>query len=383
MERGQCAILLFVGALLIYLSIYGVSGLPFGWVNPNLYQDNFNSLDTSFWNPVTYRPTQISDHVSVVVSGSLKATWNQAPQGEELVLVETQPIHDLTAGGSVQVKILQPTSSGKCEYIRLSLGCSSGGYQIDKMQQPAQWRAVYTVPGVATVLASGALTPNLQGSIGLHISSGKISFLVDGSQVYQESYRLPTYTLGAQIVCAASPGYWGTIELDDFELAIGGTTPPPPPGTYNLDVNALYADASNQWQSFTGVTPVVLSGQASKATPATWSLASGMYTVTVPSSYGGYAFKYWSDSVANTNPQRSVTIGSSGVTITACYASGSTPPPPPPSSDILAMVKSFFADPTVRSLMFIVGLACTGIGGIGLVTGRKRRPSYSPAYLPY
>jgi hypothetical protein len=175
--------------------------------------------------------------------------------------------------------------------------------------------------------------------------------------------------------------YWDNLYLQE------GTTPPPSTGT--IQVNAQYY--SGAWIPVPQtVTVTVTCDGSQKQVPATFSgLAVGSHiinlvTTSITVSSGvTYSFSQWEDSSTATTRQVSVASGEAK-TLCAYYSQGTTPPPPPPppTDDWFELIKQYFQNAVLKSIFVLAGVLLTGIGVIGLLPHRKtsQRPTPYPYY---
>ncbi|MCJ7424738.1 hypothetical protein MUP01_10800 [Candidatus Bathyarchaeota archaeon] len=384
--RPKYLVGVIVGLLLVYLSFFGLSGFGLALL-PDTPENltTYTRVDSGGYLSVTSSSVTVTNMPRSAVSYVYK-NFGASHFGDFHMQFEAQATAIQSGTGILLLTLannIGPSVAMTADTIGFGVGYNSSGYFFilgdGRVVGGSTSRLITTDPLALYYFDLSRASSQL--TLGVFTSSaysGPIMTLTcTAPDMFQ--YLYVCQSLG---VVGSTPTVSGKTQ--NLRIA-GGGTPPPPPGTYNLNVNALYADASNVWQSFAGVTPVVVSGQASKATPATWPLASGTYTVTVPSSYGSYTFKFWSDSVTNTNPQRSVTIGPD-LTVTACYTFGTTPPPPPPpdTGDFLTMIKNFFNLLPVKSLFLVSGLASTiGCGIMFMLPGKGARSRPAAYYSPY
>jgi hypothetical protein len=368
MDAGKALTLIFVGALLIYLSIFGVSGFGFRFAvtNPENY--------------LTYTKVDPNNHITIVDTAHL---IHVARMDEDVYLYR-----DLTSFSDfthkVQIRITVPSNGINWPWAVVNTmpwkgfdmpGCSNTGIGImfydfsDKREIRLYFGSANQIPQGTTFIGTSGVTYYITiTKSGMNVKcllytggfdTPPLVGTLEANLIKSETYR---YVLA----CATSNyprTYSQTAEIGNLQLS--GQVPPP--GTGSLSVMG-YADQTAVQFSAYYVGP---SGQGPTVTVPTsgytwFSLAVGTYTV-----YGTY------NSILKNQPVTVVAGQTASATLTFA---GTEPPPEPP--DFLKWLTDMLNNPMVKTLFTIGGVGSLGIGFIGLVTGRKKpeRPQYAPSY---
>ena len=359
----------FIGIVLIYLSIFGLSGFSLPFALAPEFSDNFddNSLSTNLWQPYAQAGATVKEQ-----NRRLEFTQQDSSQGW-YAYVKTVNQFDLstsditidsgiTTGRSVVVLHVSPDLS----YIT----AVSSAYRIQWEQLWLdQIRVVRWIGGVAQTLATASGSAD-----GLRIqgSGGSISFSYKKSgqwvEVYTETYLLPTTNCHVYLAGHAYSGEpVGTQWVDNFNLETSGQPPPPPPDTGSIRLYAwdglTHVSASLSITFPDGTTKTATTPYENSAAPV------GMYSVTC--TYSG------------STQSHSFSL-SQGGTETKTFSFGDdTPPPPPTPFDFLEWLNQFLANATVRSLMLIGGITLVGLCGIMAFTPEKKRYAPRPPLPSY
>jgi len=373
MNRSTGAALLFVGCILIYLSVFGITGFGFRFALGSSFTDTFNTIDTTRW-------TIFKDPIysgQLYADGVLHFDWSSKPTGQgtegwESVTFFSIAMYDFSQSGSLTVDIVSMTGgTGKIRVF--DLGLSDGGWESSTARRICvrkNGRANYYCISDSSKSPAEFNTQafvKYPGSLKIEVdkTTGKLIFYVDGAKLGDYANTWSTSQLYVYMRAVVDWTYYGHLTVDNYQVVAGSA---PPPGTGNLQVIG-YADQTAVQFSAYYVGP---SGQGPTVTvPAsgyTWSnLATGTYTV-----YGTY------NSIQK-NQQVTVVAGQ---TASATLTFAGTPPQETP--DFLKWIKDLLNNATVKSLMLIGGIGMAGLGLIGLIIpSKKSYPSPPPSYYQH
>jgi hypothetical protein len=326
----------------------------------------------------------------------------------------------------------------------LSGGTSAGhGYMYSLLYYPQSQGAKVGVrrqsETTRTWLTSPPVGATATGTLKISIHSGQISFYFNSVKVYSETWAIPSTACYIVLAGFDPVGNGSTVQLDNFSMTLSGGstysavtisvqgqgTTSPTAGQYMTsylvgDSLTMTATPASGWafdyMTRNGITAssmtltsllaieqiVVYFKTGSPTTGALKVFASynGAYvaafvTVSGPQSVTGTtttdgnnpltftltAGTYIVSGTYSSGSASPVTVtATAGGTVSATLNFGGTPITPP--NNILQTIIDTINSAAVRTLFTMVGVVATGIGVIGLFTGRKKSsPSYSP--LPY
>jgi len=353
MNTGKVVTLIFIGAILLYVGVFGITALPFRFQLAGFEDYNsFTQVDPN--NHITINSANLLTHVA---------------SRNELAYLRKQcsPFTDFTH--SVEAMLTQGAGSGINWIWAVSPntvwqgpdvgGANTVGIMIYNFGNEIRLYGAIQ-PGFSTW--KGGMATNVWYRFGIT----KIGLTVTCT-IYKETipvttltYTLPTaYTFSHVFGCATSYYNTGaslqTMQIRNLQLS--GVEPPPETGSLSV---IGYADSTAVQFSAYYVGP---SGQGTTVTVPTsgytWSnLAPGTYTV-----YGTY------NGIQKNQP---VTVVA-GQTVSATLTFAGTPPEE--EFDFFKWIKDAFNDPMVKTVFTLGGVGCLGIGCIGLIT-RRKKPQY-------
>lgn len=359
MQRSQGAILLVVGAILIYLSIFGLTGLSALQLTGSWSDDfNDNVIDTAKWQ------VKMTTSCTVAETSQLLRMSVATGVGRGLLISKlASSFEDAT----VSIRVVATQNSEAHLGLSVSPDLALSEYAIDVYYILIQARTSQSqlfiqrrVSGVEKTMYTGSLT-TVTGSLKISVSTGTIKFLYNDVVMYSEPFALSSKTVYPYIQGIFGVGTAAQTDVDDFVLTVSGT---PPPGTGNLQVMG-YADQTGVQFLAYYVGP---SGQSPTVTVPNsgymWAnIATGSYTV-----YGTY-------NGIQKNQQVTVVAGQ---TATATLTFSGTPPLETP--DFLKWIKDTLNNPIVKNIMLLSGVGMCGVGLIVLVWPTKH---VIPAYPTY
>lgn len=368
MERGTGAALVVVGCILIYLSVFGISALPFRFAIGSSFTDPFDSIVAGRYN--IQHGTYYTG--TLTANGQLHFAWSVRPATWEEENVITVNQYDFSQGGSISLDVSTLTGgTGKVRCIDLYLSPDPAGMESTTEKHLIGVRKNYN--SLFLVDFDYARTPiesdqksytQSTGSLKIEISSsGELTFIGDGITLGTMTFADTGWTskiLYVGIRCGVDQNLYGDLGVDNLVVAAGSN---PPPNTGNLQVIGYYDSiAVTCTASYTG--PTSGSSTSVPATGYTWTnLPIGSYTVT-----GVYT------GITKTG-QASVT---SGQTVTVQLNFGGSNPPPINNTNIFQWLIDLFNDATTKVIMLISGVGLAGIGAIGLLMPSRRYGQPNP-----
>ena len=373
MNRSTGATLLFVGCILIYLSVFGITGFGFRFALGGSFTDPFNTIDTTRWK-ITTDPVYSGRYYA---DGVLHFDWSTKPtgntvQGWESVTFSSIALYDFSQGGSLTLDIVSMTGgTGNIRVFDLFLVDQPTGFSGATMvgvrkNAYAKYYCVFDYTKSPNIEFNKQTFVTYPGNLKIEVSTmGKLTFYVDGVQLLT-GYSPPWSTLQLYVGMRAGVDwtYYGHLTVDNYQV-VAGTTPPPP-DTGNLKVIGYYDGNPVSCQAYY-VGPQGTSATVTVPTTGyTWSsITTGSYTV-----YGTYT------GIAKSQIATVV----AGQTVTVQLNFGGTTPPPTETPDFLNQILQFIENTlnntTVKSLMLVGGLGMVGLGAIGLFMPKRKQ--YSP-----
>ncbi len=357
MKTSTSLILIFFGALLIYLSLFGPPIVATFQLS-SLYDDfNGTSLDTSKWIKFIERDGTIS-----VSNGRLQLQAKQTTGKNRVGVASTSTFNE----GKFKARVI-------CHYAgmkSIQFSIAKGDYvnPLDSaliMLQPPYAYCDIRVDG--RFLGRTTLYSNVREGdvldLEIELASGKVYFRVydqSGNLLGQasSSFDLQGFFLRLDTESTSSSASYG--EVDWVETSVAGSQPPPPPpspGTGKLEVY-IYVDGK---LAMPDGNKIYVNGEEKiLTTTGYWSAEVNPGTYTVQASYKGQI-------------KSDTKTVYAGTTARIVLSWGTEAPPTPAPWNPLEWLYQILANPLTRSFMLTVGIVFVGIGFIGMVAGREHR----------
>ena len=375
MNASKSLGLIFMGAIFIYLSFYGlyVPGI-YGWQG-NIYTDTFDKLDLSFWQ----LPDEVPSYLKISASGTLKFEFSSAPTKGDMKVIKTINYYDLSSG-YIQVDMVVPSGQEKVRSLLFGIkfldssGNFLGLYRIDVSEKYNMLVAKLYLPGEAAKILGHGTYKGYQGKLKIKLSNNEVSFYAydTSSPFCTANFQLSTSQYAQPFIgIYYDTQYYGLAEFDNFVMSVssGGSPPPPPPLQGTLEVycyvDGALTNPDNNLIYINGVQYTVTS---------TGYWAGNLY----PGTYEVYA--YYNGQMEK---ETATVIEGQTTKVTLSWGRQSPPTPPPTPPDFISLINEFISNPTVRSILLISGVALIGLGLIGLLgsaSSRPRPPPPSPYY---
>ena len=347
MNMGKALTLIFIGAMLLYLGVFGISALPF-----RFQLTDYNSF------------TKVDPNNHITITSA--TTLTHVASRNELAYLSKQcsPFTDFTH--SVEAMLTAPFPSGINWIWAVSPNAVWQGPDVGG----ANTVGLMVYNGGEEVRLYGAVQPGystwhgpMTANVWYRFEITKTGLTVT-CKIYKEAvlattltYTLPTaYTFSYVFGCATSYYNTGaclqTVQIRNLQLSGG-------PGTGSLSVVGYADQVAVQFSAYY----IGPSGQGPTVTVPTsgytWSnLAPGTYTV-----YGTY-------NAIQKNQQVTVVAGQT-VSATLTFSGTS-----PDGFDFLKWIEDMLNNSMVKTMFTLSGIGCIGIGAIGLVAGKPKEPSY-------
>jgi len=433
LDKSKAVAILFVGCFLLYLGIFGTSGfaglklqlsgtLIDSWATQNdglglmvlhpsstsgvasrsAGAQSFTMLSTAikitsceFYMLKIGGPTGIGHAVLYACSGSYGA--GSTPIGAALATSDGFDVSTLTTS----LQWIPVTFSGTNQYLMQA----NTHYSI-AFENPTSGRIdTSNFPTLGLYLAQGA--PGHSGNLALYeasawnggYSSYDMCFTVYGGGGTTPTYSDVTISVSGQGSTVPAAGHYTTTYLVGGSLTITAT--PASGWAFDYMTRNGVATSSMTLTSLGAYESIVVYFKAGSPTTGTlrvFASYNGAYVVASVTAAGPQTVSGLTTTDSN-NPL-SFTVSAGTYTVSGTYSSGSASPVTvtvtaggrsdaslnfggsPPTPDFLTMIINLINSIAARSLFTMAGVACTGIGVIGLFTGRRKRGiSYSP--MPY
>jgi hypothetical protein len=368
MEKSRAAVLVFIGAFLLYLGIFGTSGfsgLPYS-LTPRI-TDTFPTNTVSPWWTV------LSDTYggSISQGPGLTITGNGETQGGayttaaqyDLTTSDIKASVDTGAYGEIgllisntKITAMPKPSTGWTGFLLVSLnGGASATLMVENCTATDNY---YYYPPIRLGEHSTS------GTLELSISNGQINFLISGSSAYSEPWQLGNYMCYVTIYALDASSSKMTAKCSSFELDTAGTSP-----------SSQYSDVT---------VSIVGSGTANITVgdhPSTFHVGENLYiSATAADGWSYSGMKRNGAAWTSANPGGFLNLGqteSIEIDFTQGQQGQNQTQTGGPS---LQNVMDFINSEPVRTLMVIAGVLCVGVGGITLVTPHK--PASPPPPQP-
>lgn len=292
--------LLFIGAFLIYLGVFGTTGFGLRFALTSGFTDNFddNVVNVGLWDLV--RPTmtngqpfsplaiitETGGHARIGTTGISAQAYNGgffitkndfvcSDMEVSLDIIETSPT-------CAPVIVLQnepysasgPTLNDPVHRYQIALLWDSG---VQGSLYIQYWDGTGLNPQVLLMVQNLGDV----GQLKITIHTGTIRFYTDGTIRFTETFRLPSSNCYIWFGSRCPSTVSETVDFDNFALTLGGTSTT---GTLNV---VAYYNGQPVVASVT-VNPGGLSGTTTTSgNPLSFTLNPGTYTVS--GSYAGYS----------------------------------------------------------------------------------------------
>jgi len=361
MSRATGLILIFIGAMMIYLAIFGISGFAmFQWTG-NTYTDSFDYLNQAFWDLIT--PSEPAG--TAKFQGTYRVDWPSSIPKNEWFFLRSKQSFDFSKGGSISLEIL----GGECASINIHIGIYRQNAYVLYRNKQVGWQGVHRyINGELKRLKDEILGSNFQyeGKVKIEVTPDHtVNFYIDGRLICSDTFSLPSFENQVGIGMLSTRERSGYGEVDNFVLELASGAPPPsdgqPPGG-DYGTIKFYASYNGQYVTATLNIRFPDGSTITAQTPYENTQApTGYYSVTCT---------YLGNTLTHT-----FTLTKGGTEIHTFNFGGEEPPPPPSEGgNILDKIEAMLQDPTVRSLMTFIGVSCLGIGFIMVIAGGPRSP---------
>lgn len=357
MNRGTGLIFAFIGAMLIYLSVFGLTGVGFTFTLTSGFSDNFddNNLNSALWSSFATEHATVKERNRRLEFTQYDLSWGWYAG------VRTVNQYDFS-DAEVSVDVGLADGDG---VVVLHIGMDSG-YMPPSNAYRIQWDTKNNRIWVVRWLNNDQT--NLVQKYGIRpyglkikCSAGRIAFSYkteSGSwvSVYTEEFQLPAKTCYVFVAGhAIKYGAYGTQYVDNFILQTAAA--PPSLGTGRLVVQT-FVDGERKPPDYNRIT---VNGEPY------YTDANGYWSRDVPPGVYTVSATYQGE------PKSDTKTVYEGQTTTIQLIWGTEQPLPSPP-DFTEWIKQFFQNPTVRSLMLIGGVGLVGVGFIMFITGGKKGP---------
>jgi len=360
--RPKYLIGIFIGAFCIYLSIFGLSGfaLPFQYqLTGDLMKADWNDMQGWYIglgsgaaiNPPGQLEIATSARVDIYKSGPTSF-------GDQFTCEAKVKIDNWGGATTTNIAFVHQTGSVIYNFAiypdRIMLNHPQGT-NVLSIQTDTNWHTWLwicdKIGGTQKVYRDGLL-------------------LVTWSNFYNLVSKVDTYILMASpsgSIVQAHVDYW----YADTGAKTPGGTQPPSPDKAKITVRTAYWTGS-AWQDVNVDVRVEKSG----VYYGTWTTVNGYYGPQEVDP-GTYTF---SATYQTLSDSETITVVA-GDSKTVGLGFGSTEPPPTPPPDIISWLTQLLANPTVKSLLLMIGIGMVGISGIMLVMPERKR--FTPAPYPH